>query len=370
MSHALATPLGEIAYDLLDRVFSRSPRPAFGLDTTTIDGRVVTVRETPLLRKPFCVLRQFRREVNCDDPKLLIVAPLSGHFAVLLHDMVAALVPEHDVYVTDWVDARVVPLVDGAFGLGDNIGYIMAFVQHLGPDVHVIGLCQSAVPALAATALLAANNAATAPRSLTLLGGPIEPRLAPTRVQRLLIMRSLDWFERNVIATVSSAYPAAGRKVYPSSLQLMALTAYLARHVRERRELSYKLDKDLQDGAGPHTFLRLYTAVMDLTAEFFLENVKTVFQESALAKGLMTWRDQAVDLAAISRTALFTVEAELDDISGPGQTRAAHELAVNIPSAQRAHHTQSGIGHFSLFHGDCWRTEIMPRVRDFIRFAA
>lgn len=359
--------LGMIKYDLLDRVIPRPPKPAFELGATRADGRLVEVHETPITRKPFCTLIHFRRDTSRVDPKLLIVAPLSGHFSILLHDMVAALLPEHDVYLTDWIDARLVPLEKGPFGLADNIGYVLDFIRHLGHETHVIGLCQSAIPALAAAALLAADGASIQPRSVILLGGPIDPRLHPTRVERLLSERPLAWFEQNVIVTVSAAYPAVGRRVYPGSLQLMALMTYLARQVGQRRELFYKLAGDDGEDAAAHPFFELYTAVMDLTGEFFLENVKTLYQDCALPRGNMKWRDRPVELASIARTALLTVEAEFDEISAPGQTRAAHELCANLPAGRRAHHFEPGIGHFGLFHGRRWRANIMPRLRDFIR---
>ncbi|MFZ5791147.1 MAG: polyhydroxyalkanoate depolymerase [Pseudomonadota bacterium] len=356
-----------IAYDLIGRLLPRPAKPAFDLRSARIGERLVSVQETAVVRKPFCTLLRFERDTGRSDPRLLIVSPLSGHFAGLLRDMVAALLPEHDLFVTDWTDARLVPPEHGPFGLSDNIGYVREFIRHLGPDIHVVGLCQSAIPSLAATALLAAEGAASQPRSLTLLGGLIDPRLNPTRVERLLAERPPAWFEQNTIFPVSAAHPAAGRRVYPGSLQLLALMGHLARHVAERRELFYKLVEDDGQDAASHPFFTLYTAVMDLAAEFFLESVKTVFQDFALPRGHLIWSGQPVELGAISKTALMTVEAELDDVSGPGQTRAAQDLCVNVPSGMRRNHSEPGIGHFGLFHGRHWRAQIMPRIRDFIR---
>lgn len=358
---------GSLAYDLLGRLLPRPAKPAFDLRSTRIGEHLVGVHETAVMRKPFCTLLHFGRDTGRTDPRLLIVSPLSGHFAGLLRDMVAALLPEHDLFVTDWTDARLVPPEHGPFGLSDNIGYVREFIRHLGPDIHVIGLCQSAIPSLAATALLAAEGATSQPRSLTLLGGLIDPRVNPTRVERLLAERPPAWFEQNAIFPVSAAHPAAGRRVYPGSLQLLALMAHLARHVAERRELFYKLVEDDGQDAASHPFFTLYTAVMDLAAEFFLENVKTVFQDFALPRGHLTWCGRPVEPGAISRTALMTVEAELDDISGLGQTRAAQDLCVNVPPRMRQDHSEPGIGHFGLFHGDRWRARILPRIRDFIR---
>jgi poly(3-hydroxybutyrate) depolymerase len=356
-----------VSYDIFERLLLRPGKPDFDLPSTRIDGRLIEVEETAVMRKPFCTLLHFRRNADRTDPRLLIVAPLSGHFAGLLRDMVAALLPEHDLFVTDWTDARLVPPDQGPFGLSDNIGYVQEFIRRLGPDVHVIGLCQSAIPSLAAAALLAADDATSQPRSLILLGGLIDPRLNPTRVERLLAERPLAWFERNAIFRVSAAHPAAGRAVYPGSLQLLALMAYLARHVVEHRELFHKLVEDDGQDAASHPFLMLFTAVMDLAAEFFLENAKIVFQDFALPRGHLRWHGRPVDPSAISRTALMTIEAELDDISGLGQTRAAQDLCGNVPSRLRRHHLEPGIGHFGLFHGNRWRTAIMPRVRDFVR---
>ena len=362
-------PQSSVTYDFFDRLLPRTLQPAFKFGTITIDNRRIEIRENAVIRKPFCTLIHFQRDVIRTDPKLLIVAPLSGHFAVMLRDMVGALLPEHEVYVTDWTDARLVPVKHGPFGVADNIGYVLEFVRCLGPEIHLIGLCQSAIPTLAAAALLAAEDPSIAPRSLILLGGPVDPRIRPTRVERLLAERPLDWFEQNVIATVPPAYPAVGRRVYPSSFQLMALMAYLARHVGERRELFYKLAKDDGEDAASHPFAALYTSVMDLAAEFFIENVQAVFQDFTLPRGVATWHGQPIDLASISRTSLLTVEAELDDISAPGQTEVAHELCVGVPSRLRAHHCERGIGHFGLFHGRRWRTQFMPRVRGFVRSA-
>jgi poly(3-hydroxybutyrate) depolymerase len=369
MPVASSKPLDILAYDLFEGIFPRAAKPAFGLDAAAAGRSAGEIRETPIIRKPFCTLLHFRRKPVRADPKLLIVAPLSGHFAVLLRDMAAALLPEHDLYVTDWTDARLVPKADGAFGLADNIGYVLGFLRKLGAGIHVIGLCQSAVPALAATAILAMEGAAAQPKSLILLGGPIDPRVRPTRVERLLRERSLSWLENNVIVTVPAAHPGGGRRVYPGSLQLTALMAYLARHVRERGELFGKLVEDDGLEAATHPFLNLYTAVMDLPAEFFLENIKAIFQDDALPRGHLTWHDGFVQPAAITRTALMTIEAEHDDISSPGQTYAAHALCANVPTNARAHHLEPGIGHFGLFHGRYWRSQIMPKIRAFIRSA-
>jgi poly(3-hydroxybutyrate) depolymerase len=347
-----------------------SPRPSrlrFAIRSTVIDGATVPVRESRTLAKPFCNLLHFAPAADRAGPRLLIVAPLAGQHAVLLRDMVVALLPDHDVYLTDWIDARRVPPALGAFGFDDNVAYVVEFVRRLGPDVHLIGLCQSAVPALAAAALFGAGEPSAAPRSLTLIAGPIDPRQRPTRVERLLAARPIAWFERNVIGTVPAPYAGAGRRVYPGAIQLRGLMAYLARHLACRLELYDKLLHD--DGAEPrqHPFYELFANVMDLPAEFFLETVWRVFQDFALPRGRLDWRGQPIAPAAISRTALMTVEGERDDIAGLGQTGAAHDLCVSIPSHRRRHHLEPEVGHFGTFYGRRWRRRIMPEIRDFIR---
>lgn len=344
-------------------------KPAFGLDATRIDGDPVAVREVAVLGKPFCSLVHFKRQTRRPDPRLLLVAPLSGQFAALLRDMVAALLPEHDVYVTDWTDARDVPLADGPFGLDDNVGYVIDFARALGPGTHLVGLCQSAIAALAATALLAAADDPAQPPSLTLIAGLVDPRIAPTRVERLLASRPVAWFERTVIATVPAPYPGHGRRVYPGLVQYTGLMAYLGRHIGGRLELYRKLVDDGDDAAN-HPFFELYSATMDLTAEFFLDTLRGVFHDHDLARGRMRWRGRPVEPGAVSRTALMTIEGEHDDVSGPGQTAVAHDLCPAIPAHRRRRHVAPGVGHFGTYHGRHWRTEVMPRLRDFVRAAA
>ncbi|MGO8915082.1 MAG: polyhydroxyalkanoate depolymerase [Stellaceae bacterium] len=343
-----------------------SRRPAFGLEVTTIRGRSIAVRERCVLEKPFCRLVHFRRETRRADPAVLVVAPLSGHFAILLRDMIAALMPDHDLYLMDWVDAREVPVGEGDFGMEDDIAYIMDCVGRLESGVHLIGMCQSAMPALAATALLAANGGSV-PRTLTLFGGMIDTRISPTRIARLAASRSLSWCARYAISSVPRAYLGEGRKVYPASTQQAALVAYLMRHFANGGELFHKLLQDDGEDAIHYPFLRLYLSVMDLPAQFFLDTIRLVFHEIALPQGHLNWRGIAVEPSALTRTALMTIEGEYDDVSAPGQTRVAHELCRNIPDHRRRHHLQTGIGHFGMFHGRVWRTEIMPRVRAFIR---
>lgn len=342
-------------------------RPAIGLEFTTIGTDLVAVRERIVMERPFCRLLHFERDSRQPDPRVLVVAPLSGHFGVLLRDMLAALLPEHEVFLMEWIDAREIPVAAGSLGLEDNITHVIDGIRRLGGELHLIGLCQSAAPALAATALLADGLDAPRPRTLTLISGLIDPRINPTRLGRLLAGRPLDWFERFAIRRVLEPYPGRGRPVYPAAIQRAALLAYLLRHIGTGGELLGKLLDD--DGADPvrHPFMKAFLAVMDLPAPFLLDTVRLVFQEFALPRGRLTWRGIRVDPSAVTRTALMTVEGGRDDVSAPGQTRIAHDLCANIPARLRRHHLQPGIGHFGTFHGKAWRIAILPRIRAFIR---
>jgi poly(3-hydroxybutyrate) depolymerase len=342
-------------------------RPEIGLDRVAIGGRVVRVRERSVLERPFCHLVHLERETERGDPVVLVVTPLSGHFSVLLRDFLAALLPEHDLFLTDWVDAREVEPGEGAFGIGDNIGYVLNFLRHLGSDVHIIALCQSAMPALAATAVIASSEGEIAPRTLTLFNGMLDTRIARTRIDRLVQRYPLAWFERHAIARVPVPFPGQGRAVYPAEFQRAALFAYLGRHIATGGELLGKLLNDDSEDPKGHPFFEAFFSVMDLPAEFFLETIRLVFHDAALARGWLAWRGSRVDLSAIARTALMTIEGEYDDVSGPGQTRVAHELCANIPEPLRAHYVQQGVGHLGTFHGRIWREAVAPRIRSFIR---
>jgi len=345
----------------------RNRRPELALARTRICGRAVPITQRPLLEKPFCRLVHLERDTRRDDPRVLLVAPLSGHFPALLRDLLAALAPDHDLYVTDWADARDVPVESGGFGVEENIAYVLEFIRHLKSPRHVIALCQSAMPALAATALLAARDDVAQPQTLTLMNGMLDPRIAPTRIDRLARLRSLVWFERNTVGAVPPGYAGEGRLVHPAGFQHAALTAYLARHLATGGELLDKvLSDDGEEGAG-QPFLELYLSLMDLPAEFFLDTIRLVFHEFALPRQRLLWRGERVEPVAIAKTALMTIEGEHDDVSAPGQTRVAHELCRSIPGDRRVHHLEPGIGHFGIFHGRVWRSAIMPRVRAFIR---
>jgi poly(3-hydroxybutyrate) depolymerase len=354
--------------EIVARLTQNYGKPEFGLKTTLIDNAAVEVNEEILLRKPFCDLLHFHRDTSRRDPKVLVVAPMSGHFATLLRGTVEALLPEHDVHITDWKDARDVPLAAGNFSLDDYIDYIIAFCRYLGPDVHVIAVCQPSVPVMAAAALMAEAKDPRQPKSLTLMGGPIDTRQSPTVPNDLAMRNSMMWFRQNVISTVPLGYPGAMRRVYPGFLQLtsfisMNLDRHMNAHMRQFEHL-VKGDDDSAD--GHRAFYDEYLAVMDLSAEFYLQTIEVVFKEHLLPRGEWVSRDRRINPAAIE-TALMTVEGELDDISGLGQTKAAHALTPNIPGARHVHWEQPRVGHYGIFNGRKWREQIMPRVRAFIR---
>ncbi len=325
-------------------------------------ARVCLVGERVLLETPFFSLRRFSFEGRGAAPRLLVVVPLSGIRALMLYDMLSALLPAFDLHVLFWADPVNIPAADGPFGLDDNIAAVLAGLRRLGAGVHVVGLCQSALPVLAAAALLAAADEGGHPASLMLLGGKLDMRMNPARVDMLMRRYSREDFLRQVIATVPAFEPGHGRMVYPARLQEMMMFAYLSRHMLSGGEIFRKmLHDDGQDSAG-HPFVRLLLATVDIPGEFFLDTQAAVFRDNALARGRMTWRGRVVEPAAITRSALLTMEAAEDDIAGRGQTRAAHGLCSALPAALRAHHVQEGIGHFGLFHGAAWRGAILPRL--------
>lgn len=355
--------------ELIERTTRRYGKPPFGLPITTVNGDGVPVTERIVLEKPFCNLIHFDKPGAADQPTLLVVAPMSGHHATLLRGTVAALLPDHNVYITDWLDARMVPYAAGRFGLDDYIDYVTAFIHHLGPRTHVMAVCQPAVPVMAAVSLMAAADDPVQPRSMTLMGGPIDPMANPTVPVKLGTSRPLSWFERSVITVVPAYYPGGLRRVYPGFLQLSGfMSMNLDRHIGEHANLFRHLVRGDGDSAQAHRkFYDEYLSVMDLSAEFYLETIETVFQKHALANGIMTSRNRRVEPSAIRRTALMTVEGQLDDISAPGQTYSAHRLCSSLPAGMQEHHLQEGVGHYGIFNGKRWREAIMPKVRDFIR---
>lgn len=348
----------------------RYPKPAFDLNSTMCDGVLVEVSENVVKRKPFAQLKNFRRSVaRPSDPKLLIVAPLSGHFPTLLRGTVQEFLPDHDVYITDWRDACMVPISEGSFGLDDYIDYIIDFLDHLGPDTHVLAVCQPVVPTLAAVAVMSGEDHPATPRSMTLMAGPIDARISPTQPCLLARKYRLSWFRRNLIHTVPVPYPGAMRRVYPGFLQLAGfINMNPRRHFAAYREFFRSLRLGDQEKIRSHrNFYDEYLAVMDMPEEYYLDTIQRVFQEFQLARGCFYHKGKVVDPGAIRKTALMTVEGEEDDISSPGQTSAAHNLCAALPESRRRHHAQKGVGHYGVFSGSRWREHIAPKIKSFIR---
>jgi poly(3-hydroxybutyrate) depolymerase len=344
-------------------------RPAFGHTATMIDGEQIPIVEEVALSRLWCDLLHFRRLTERrSDPKVLMVAPLSGHFATLLRGTVQAFLPDHEVYVTSWTDAREVPALAPGFGLQDYVDMLLGFLRFLGPETHVIAVCQPAVPVLAAVSLLNAEEAAAAPRSMTLIGGPIDTREAPTAVNTFAKSHDLDWFRRSVIQYVPFGHPGFMRQVYPGFLQLAGFMAMnLERHWDAHWQMFLNLvDGDGESLASKRAFYEEYRAVMDMPAEFFLETIEAVFHEHRLPRGLLRHRGLPVDPAAIERTAMLTIEGEKDDISGIGQTRAAHKLTTRLPESMRAHIEQKDVGHYGLFNGRKFREQVAPAIKGFM----
>ena len=344
-------------------------------EETIIDDKKVAVTEEHLINKPFCHLLHFKRHTKRKDPKVLVVAPMSGHYATLLRGTVEALLPHHDVYITEWIDARQVPLVDGRFNLDDYIDYLIEFIRHIGSDVNLVAVCQPAVPVLVASSLLASWNDPAQPKSMVLMGGPIDTRVSPTVVNKLAKEKPMSWFENSVCMDVPNYYPGAYRKVYPGFLQLSGfMSMNLDRHTESHMQFYHHLvDGDGSSAETHRKFYNEYLAVMDLTAEFFLQTVDIVFKQHQLPKGTMKWRDPKthelhdVRPQDIKHTALMTIEGENDDISADGQTTAAHDLCTSLSPRKQYHHYQMEVGHYGIFNGRRWRTEIMPRMRHFFR---
>jgi poly(3-hydroxybutyrate) depolymerase len=376
LNPAAYTPLGRsaaAALELFERTTRRYRKPSWGIEETEVKGRKVAVRERVVIAKPFCNLVHFERNVSAwrrrRDPKLLVVAPMAGHFSTLLRGTVRDLLPHHEVYVTEWQDARFVPRAQGDFDLDDYIDYIIEFVRFFEGNVHVMAVCQPTVPVFAAVALMEAHGDSAVPRSMILMAGPIDARQNPTAVNRFAEARSLEWFRRNVITQVPWPYPGVMRNVYPGFLQLSGFMGMnFDRHVTAHRELFHNLIRGDGDSADKHReFYDEFLAVMDLTAEYYLQTIETVFLEHKLPRGVMVHRNSLVDPGRIQKVALMTVEGEKDDISGIGQTFAAQTLCRSLPDAKRAHHLQPGVGHYGVFNGSRFRAEIAPKIRRFVR---
>jgi len=357
------------AMELLSNAGMSHDRPDFGIRAVTIEGEAIAVTEEVVASDPFCNLLHFRKDRPREEPIILVVAPLSGHFPTLLRGTVQTLLPDHDVFITDWVNARNVPLLFGRFGLDDFVDLLIRFIRLLGPQVHVMAVCQPSVPVLAAVSLLAMAKDPCQPASMVLMGGPIDPAANPTEVNRFAETHSLGWFERTVITTVPARYPGAFRRVYPGFLQLAGfLSMNLDRHLSAHWRMFQQLVEGHPDSAAvTRAFYDEYSTVMDLPAEFYLETLDRVFQRQDLAHGRFEWRGEPIDPGAIEDTALMTVEGERDDVCAVGQTVAAHRLCRNLAEAKQTHRLQLGVGHYGVFNGRRWQNETYPVVRDFIR---
>jgi poly(3-hydroxybutyrate) depolymerase len=360
------------ACELFERSTRRYGRPEWQISSTLVGGERVPVHVSTVWERPFCRLihfeRVFQHRPQRPQPKLLMVAPLSGHYATLLRGTVEAFLPNHEVYITDWINASMVPVAEGSFDLDDYIDYLISILHVLGGDTHVIAVCQPSVPVLAAAALMEVDDDPYAPLSMVLMGGPIDTRVNPTVVNRLAEQRGTNWFRRNVITKVPFPNPGFMRDVYPGFLQLNGFVSMnLDRHIEAHKQLFLNLVRGDGDSAQKHKeFYDEYLAVMDLAAEYYLQTVDTVFVRHALPLGEMTHRGRPVNPADIRRTGLLTIEGEHDDISGVGQTEAAHRLCVNIPADRQAHWLQPGVGHYGVFNGSRFRSEIAPRIADFV----
>ena len=368
------SPLIAAALDVFAHAAAPRGKPEFGLKRTTIKGKKVAVHEEIVLREPFGQLKHFVREgAPKDDPKLLIVAPMSGHYATLLRGTVERMLPGHDVYITDWRDAKAVPLSEGTFDLDDYIDYLIEFIETIGEQggerPHVLAVCQPAVPAYAATALMNATKNRWRPRTLTMMGGPIDTREAPTAVNTLATQRPLSWFQRNAIATVPLYYPGGGRKVYPGFLQLAGfMTMNLGSHVVSHWEMfKHLVEGDEEGAAATQKFYDEYRSVCDMTAEFYLQTVDVVFQKHSLPDGKLVHRGRKkVDPKAIKDTALLAIEGERDDISGIGQTKAALDISTGLAASKKQYFLARDVGHYGIFNGRKWRDRIAPVVEDWI----
>jgi poly(3-hydroxybutyrate) depolymerase len=378
LSPFAATPMAQrvsAGFDLMHRLAKDYEKPEFGITGVHVDGVEVAVQEQVALNKPFCRLLRFKRFSDDDavlanmksQPTVLVVAPLSGHHATLLRDTVKSLLQDHKVFITDWTDARMVPADAGPFHLDDYVAYVQEFIRHIGPGVHVMSVCQPTVPVLAAVSLMASAGEFT-PQTLTMMGGPIDARKSPTAVNNLAMNKSYEWFEANVIYRVPPNYPGASRRVYPGFLQHTGFVAMNpSRHISSHYDYFLDLVRGDDDGADDHRrFYDEYNAVLDLPAEYYLDTIKTVFQDFALVNG--TWRvnGKPVRPQDIKTGALLTIEGELDDISGTGQTKAAHALCTGVPKGRQFHHDVKGAGHYGIFSGRRWREMVYPEVKAFI----
>ncbi|HMA71928.1 MAG TPA: polyhydroxyalkanoate depolymerase [Xanthobacteraceae bacterium] len=356
------------AYELIARAGLTHDRPPFEIDTVMVGNREVAVREEAVQATPFGTLLHFKKDVDVAQPRVLLVAPLSGHFATLLRGTVETMLADNDVYITDWHNVRDVALSNGQFGFNDYIQHLIDFLEIIGPGAHVVAVCQPCVAALVATTVMAQSQHPAQPRSMTLMAGPIDTRVNPTKVNDLANSKPISWFEQNLIATVPMRFPGAFRRVYPGFVQLAAfMTMNIDRHLKAHKDLYENLrDGEIAKAEVIKTFYDEYFAVLDLTAEFYLETVRLVFQENALPLGKLKWHGEPVEPRAIRRTMLLTVEGERDDICAVGQTMAAHVLCGGLRPYLRRHHMQAGAGHYGVFSGQRWTNQIYPILRNVI----
>ena len=375
LAHAPFAQRIAAGYELMYRLGKAYEKPPFGIETVAVNGKEVRILERVATEKPFCNLIHFKKDLSdaeiakLNHPKVLMDAPLSGHHATLLRDTVRSMLQNHDVYVTDWLDARMVPYSDGPFHLHDYVYYVQDFIRQLGPDLHVMAVCQPTVPVLAAVALMATDNDPLLPKSMILMGGPIDPSKSPTQVNDLAVNKPYSWFENTVIYSVPPNYPGHGRKVYPGFLQHTGFIAMNpGRHAQSHWDFYMHLREGDNASAEEHRkFYDEYNAVLDMPAEYYLETIQLVFQEHRLPKGTWEVGGKLVRPQDIKTVALFTVEGELDDISGPGQTQAAHDLCSSIPKNMQEDYVAPRCGHYGIFSGRRWREIICPKVGEFIK---
>jgi polyhydroxyalkanoate depolymerase len=353
------------ACELISRAALTHSRPPYGIESVQIGNREAAVSEEPLTSTPFGTLLHFKKDIEQEQPRILVVAPLSGHFATLLRNTVHTLLAEHDVCITDWHNARDVDSSAGTFGFEDYVDHLIQWLRFMGPGVHVVAVCQPCVQVLAAAAVMAEAGDPAQPRSMTLMAGPVDTRASPTKVNELAMQRPIAWFEKNLIGHVPARYQGAGRRVYPGFVQLMAfMSMNIGRHRKAHLDLYRHLARgEIEKAEAIKTFYDEYFAVLDLTAEFYLETVAWIFQEARLATGALTFRGAPVRPSAIRRTMLLTVEGERDDICGIGQTAAAHGLCSGLRPHLKRHHLQAGAGHYGVFSGKRWETQVYPQVR-------
>ncbi len=356
------------AYEMIDRAGLTHTRPPYNIKSVLVGNEMAPVTEEAALVTPFATLLHFKKDISAQQPRVLVVAPLSGHFATLLRSTVNTLLADHDVYITDWHNGRDMPLADGAFGFDEYVAHVIQFLEHLGPGAHVVAVCQPCVQVLVAAAVMAEDNNPAQPASMTLMAGPIDTRINPTKVNHLAKEKPMSWFEQNLIGRVPLRFKGAQRRVYPGFIQLSAFLAMnLDRHVKAHVDLFHNLAGGETDKANvTKAFYDEYFAVLDLPAEFYLETVQWVFQEHQLPLGTMMFRGRKVDPKAIRKTALLTVEGERDDICAVGQTMAAHDLASSLKPFRKKHHLQAGVGHYGVFSGKRWENQVYPIVRNMI----